>query len=349
MISGSNDLTLGVFDRDLDRSDDESIGARNYRQVFNPSYWPGPPRRQSTLRSGVTVPQAPLSNLPIKEISTTRTSQKYQTRQEARAGLDRSVSFSAHTALVSVLATPHLQPGQPRFLTQEGVTKQMDGLVGPPARRLHPVVDASVWDTSDVVEDDRDEEEDNVTVHHETEADETLSSYSTLNESKTPAPGSRFGSPDSAWNLPTPASRSTLPASVGKESQSQNLNTTIWSFDEETSVSAEIELNLARAVLGESEVYGLQEASLVRTTRQSMSSSTVGSLTALHSVAYSPRWHMFLVSEPENNRVGLYSGDTFKFDDWLIIPTVIHRHKVEAPSDLKTLKNGKQLVFSNYY
>merc|ERR1719427_2176455 len=269
-----------------------------------------------------------------------------RTRQEQSANmLDRSVSFAPRTAMVSVLATPQVLPGESRFITVEGVTKQ-DGLACGPVKRLHPALAlvpapaqaTSVWDTSDVVED-WDEEEDNGDAKQETRLfDET---YDSLNESKAPTPEKDFGSPDPVWNLPTSDNISILPASFQKDQTNRavNLNCSVWNFDEET--PRDLRLNLVQAGLEENAVYTApQIGGLVRmrTTRQG--SITEDCLAAPHSVAYSPHWHIFLVSEPDFNRIGLYNAETFEFIDWLRLPTRYRSHEVTAPSYLKTLNNG---------
>ena len=50
---------------------------------------------------------------------------------------------------------------------------------------------------------------------------------------------------------------------------------------------------------------------------------------------------MFLVSEPDYNRVGLYNADTFKFDDWLNMADGFRRHPDHSPREMKILTNGK--------
>jgi hypothetical protein len=269
-----------------------------------------------------------------------------RTRQEQSANLlDRSVSFAPLTAMVSVLATPQVLPGESRFITVEGVTKQ-DGLAGGPVKRLHPtpaVVPApnpvtSVWDTSDVVED-WDEEEDNGNEKQETRLfDET---YDSLNESKAPTPEKDFGSPDPVWNLPTSDNISILPASFEKDQKNRavNLNCSVWNFDEET--PQDLRLNLAQAGLEESVVYTAQQiVGIERMRNTRLSSITEDCLAAPHSVAYSPHLHMFLVSEPDCNRIGLYNAETFEFIDWLFFQPRYRGNEVKAPSYLKTLNNG---------
>ena len=91
-----------------------------------------------TKKSSVSVEEAQASLSDSESLLDRTRLDKSANLLEAVVGLDRSVSFAPHTSMVSVLATPQVQPGKPRYITEEGVTKQTDGLSGGPVKRLYP-------------------------------------------------------------------------------------------------------------------------------------------------------------------------------------------------------------------
>jgi len=124
---------------------------------------------------------------------------------------------------------------------------------------------------------------------------------------------------------------------LNKKTPFANLDATIWNFDEETFIPPSMQLNVKFAELEECALYAAQQLAV----------PGLGYMAAPHSVAYSPHWHMFLVSEPDYNRVGLYNADNFEFYDWLNMSDVLRRQRDHSPREMKTLKNGLLVLLTD--
>jgi len=155
-----------------------------------------------------------------------------------------------------------------------------------------------------------------------------------LNASKAPESGADWPSVDPAWDgntslLPQPCLDKSLRAY-----SSQDNNQTIWESDSYDSPGSNYDISVSSLVL--EEVFKSQPIS------SSSSRGTVHCLVSPHSIAFLPTINYFIVTEPELNRVGLYQGDSFKFECWLRYPGHFSsdRQYFTFPTSIISLSNG---------
>jgi len=178
----------------------------------------------------------------------------------------------------------------------------------------------SFWDGSEETEDDIDEEYNDYP-------------HLLLNASKAPESGANWPSVDPAWDgntslLPQPC----LDKSLRAYSSPDN-NQTIWESDSYDSPGSNYDIAVSSLELDE--VFKSQPVS------SSSSRGTVHCLVSPHSIAFLPSISCFIVTEPELNRVGLYHGDSFKFEWWLQYPRHFSsvRQYFNFPTSIISLSN----------
>ena len=62
------------------------------------------------------------------------------------------------------------------------------------------------------------------------------------------------------------------------------------------------------------------------------------------SSVYIPTFNSVLVSNPEQNKIGIYDAKTFEFRSWLQHPDTRNGHHFNFPTDILHLKNGHFLI-----
>jgi len=155
-----------------------------------------------------------------------------------------------------------------------------------------------------------------------------------LNASKAPESDADWPSVDPAWDgntslLPQPC----LDKSLRAYSSPDN-NQTIWESDSYDSPGSNYDITVSSLVLDE--VFKSQAVS------SSSSRGTMNCLVSPHSIAFLPSINYFIVTEPELNRVGLYQGDSFKFECWIQYPRHFssERQNFTFPTSILSLSSG---------
>eukprot|EP00092_Neocalanus_flemingeri_P039108 GFUD01042570.1.p1 GENE.GFUD01042570.1~~GFUD01042570.1.p1 ORF type:complete len:956 (+),score=242.25 GFUD01042570.1:288-2870(+) len=153
-----------------------------------------------------------------------------------------------------------------------------------------------------------------------------------LNASKAPPVGAGWQSVDPSWDCNT----SLLPDSCFEKSSInspplQDNNQTIW----ESSIPVS-KFDFLREPL---EVVNVYESHPIAA---SSTRSTKNCLISPHSITYLPKFHMFLVTEPDQDRVGIYQAETFKFITWMEYPSQFAKTRLsyDYPTSILSLSNG---------
>jgi len=156
-----------------------------------------------------------------------------------------------------------------------------------------------------------------------------------LNASKAPDAGADWSSVDPSWDI----NASLLPQSCFNKSvlpsQSQDIDQTIWeSSRSQDSRSSGVDIR--QSSLNVTDVYEAHTAT------STASRGTTRCLLSPHSIAYLPYVNYFLVTEPDQNRVGLYEAETFRFYCWLQYPQQYanDRKHYTYPTSVLSLTNG---------
>ena len=61
-------------------------------------------------------------------------------------------------------------------------------------------------------------------------------------------------------------------------------------------------------------------------------------------VAYLPKFNSVLLSEPYENRIGIYNAKTFAFNSWLQHPNITNGTKFQFPHGFLLLENGNFVI-----
>ena len=157
-----------------------------------------------------------------------------------------------------------------------------------------------------------------------------------MNASKAPEAGADWASADPSWDL----NASLLPnscfnKSVLQPAAAEDINQTIWESASLGSASS-CKFDILH---GSFEVSAVYESHPVSST---ISRGTKRCLISPHSIAYLPYVNYFLVTEPDQNRVGLYEADTFQFHSWLEYPQQYAnlRQNYTYPTSILSLSSG---------
>eukprot|EP00092_Neocalanus_flemingeri_P016904 GFUD01018283.1.p1 GENE.GFUD01018283.1~~GFUD01018283.1.p1 ORF type:complete len:1018 (+),score=268.26 GFUD01018283.1:39-3092(+) len=153
-----------------------------------------------------------------------------------------------------------------------------------------------------------------------------------LNASKAPPVGAGLQSVDPSWDC----NASLLPDSCFEKSllnspPLQDNNQTVW----ESTIPVS-KFDFLREPLEVANVYESHPiaASSTRSTRNCLISP--------HSITYLPKFHIFLVTEPDQDRVGIYEAETFKFLTWMEYPIQFAKTRLsyDYPTSILSLSNG---------
>ena len=144
-----------------------------------------------------------------------------------------------------------------------------------------------------------------------------------LNASKAPSPQSSWSKEDSIWDWG-------FEQNSFKNPPREDFNQTIWENETPSPVS---KFDFREPL----EVVDVYESQLIASSRR----GTNFCLISPHSISYVPQRNLFLVSEPNQNRVGVYNAETFKFHIWMDYPKHFAktRHHYEYPSSILSLSN----------
>ena len=160
-------------------------------------------------------------------------------------------------------------------------------------------------------------------ISHESESSEGFyeDPHLMLNASKAPSPQSAWSKEDSLWDWG-------LEQSPNQTTPRQDFNQTIW----ETETNSVNKFDF-REPLEVVDVYESQPSVISRR-------GTTFCLISPHSIAHLPHQNLFLVTEPDQNRIGCYKED-LKFYCWLNYPKQFARTRqnYEYPTSMLTLTN----------
>jgi len=143
-----------------------------------------------------------------------------------------------------------------------------------------------------------------------------------LNASKAPSPQSAWSKEDSIWDWG-------WEQDSFKNPPREDINQTIWENETPGPVS---KFDFREPL----EVVDVYESQQIGSSRRGTKC-----LISPHSIAFVPQRNLFLVSEPHQDRVGVYHEETFKFHTWMDYPKQFAktRQNYENPTSILSLTN----------